>query len=65
MQKTKNTADRLVELKQKYELPLADLLIAAQVIENNGILITKDNDFDKIKEIEKINLNNQFNNQIL
>ncbi len=65
MQTTKNTADRLVELKQKYELPLADLLIAAQVIENNGILITKDNDFDKIKEIEKINLNNQFNNQIL
>ncbi|MEK6915934.1 MAG: PIN domain-containing protein [Nanoarchaeota archaeon] len=65
LQTTKNTADRLVELKQKYELPLADLLIAAQVIENNGILITKDNDFDKIKEIEKINLNNQFNNQIL
>jgi len=54
LQTTKNTADKLVELKQKYELPLADLLIASQVLENNGILITKDNDFKAINEIEKI-----------
>src|SRR3989344_4688224 len=54
LQTTKNTADTLVILKQRYELPLADLLIAAQTLENNGILITKDNDFKKIIEIEKI-----------
>src|SRR3989344_4254560 len=54
LQTTKNTADKLVELKRKYELPLADLLIASQVLENNGILITKDNDFKAINEIEKI-----------
>jgi predicted nucleic acid-binding protein len=51
---TKNTAEKLLILKQKYELPLADLLIAAQVMENNGILITKDKDFEQVEEIEKI-----------
>jgi predicted nucleic acid-binding protein len=54
MQTTKNTAEALVTLKQKYELPLADLLIAAQVLENNAILVTKDKDFNMIKEMEKI-----------
>ncbi len=50
---TKNTANFLVNFKQKYELPLADLLIAAQVEETNGVLVTKDNDFNMIEEIEK------------
>lgn len=54
LQTTKNTADKLVELKQKYELPLADLFIASQVMENNGVLVTKDKDFEQIKEINKI-----------
>ena len=54
LQTTKNTADNLVILKQKYELPLADLLIASQTLENNGILITKDKDFEQIKEMNKI-----------
>ena len=54
LQTTKNTADNLVALKQKYELPLADLLIASQTLENNGILITKDKDFEQIKEMNKI-----------
>ncbi len=51
---TNNTANFLVLLKEKYELPLADLLIAAQAIETNGLLVTKDKDFENIKEIEKI-----------
>ncbi len=54
LQTTRNTADKLVELKQKYELPLADLFIASQVMENNGVLVTKDKDFEQIKEINKI-----------
>ena len=54
LQTTVNTADNLVMLKQKYELPLADLLIAAQTIEHNGVLLTKDRDFKDIKEINKI-----------
>ena len=53
------TARILANLKYKYEsqgllMALADLIIAAQVIENNGILITKDKVFEKIEEINKI-----------
>ena len=56
---TNKTADILSDLKVKYDklgiaLSLADLLIASQVIENNLILVTKDKDFEKIKEIKKI-----------
>ncbi|MDP4039373.1 MAG: type II toxin-antitoxin system VapC family toxin [Candidatus Pacearchaeota archaeon] len=51
---TSKTADFLVLLKDKYELPLADLFIASQVMENAGILVTRDKDFGKIKETEKI-----------
>lgn len=51
---TKNTTDFLIKLKKSYELPLADLLIAAQTFENNAILITNDNDFKEINEIKKI-----------
>ncbi|MBI4163797.1 MAG: PIN domain-containing protein, partial [Candidatus Aenigmarchaeota archaeon] len=54
IQTTKTTAGILVWLKEKYELPLADLLIASQAIENQSVLITKDNDFDKIRELNKI-----------
>ncbi len=54
IQTTKTTAGILVWLKEKYELPLADLLIASQAIENQSVLVTKDNDFDKIKELNKI-----------
>jgi predicted nucleic acid-binding protein len=53
---TKSTSKYLADLKYKYDkkgllLPLADLLIAAQVIENNMTLITKDKDFERIEEI--------------
>lgn len=56
---TKSTAEILSDLKMKYDsvgesLPLADLLIASQIIENNLTLITKDKDFEKIKELKKI-----------
>jgi len=56
---TKNTASILADLKIKYDnlgisLPLADLLIASQVIENNLTLVTKDKDFEKINEIKRI-----------
>lgn len=54
LQTSNTTAEYLVLLKDKYELPLSDLLIAAQVIENNGVLITKDKDFEKIEELQKI-----------
>ncbi len=56
---TKKTADILSDLKIKYDnlgitLNLSDLLIASQVLENQLILVTKDKNFDKIKEIKKI-----------
>ena len=57
MQTTNITAEKLIYLKKNYELPLPDLLIAAQVLESNGTLITKDRDFEQIKEIKKIILN--------
>lgn len=54
IQTTKKTANNLVNLKQKYELPLADLLIASQTLETNGLLVTKDKDFERIDEIDKV-----------
>lgn len=51
---TKSTARILARLKETYELPFADLLIAAQVIENDGILVTRDKDFERINELRKI-----------
>ncbi len=59
VQTTKMTAQVLAGLKHNCEragksLPLADLLIAAQVIENGGILVTRDTDFERIRELRKI-----------
>lgn len=59
LQTTKATAQILSDLKHKYErqgkgLPLADLLIAAQVVESNGVFVTRDNDFSRIEELKKI-----------
>jgi len=56
---SKKTAEILADLRIKYErtgfsLPLADLLIAAQVIENNLVLVSLDKDFERIEEINKI-----------
>ena len=56
---TKKTADILSDLKIKYDLKgislsLADLLIASQVIENKQIMLTKDKDFERIEELNKI-----------
>jgi predicted nucleic acid-binding protein len=53
------TAEILSELKTEtdgkgYTLPLADLLIASQVIESNGVLVTRDSDFEKIERLKKI-----------
>lgn len=44
----------LVNLKEKYELPLADLIIASQTMENADTLVTSDKDFKMINEINKI-----------
>ncbi len=56
---TKKTALALATLKHKYEkrgiiLSLSDLLIASITIENNYVLVTKDNDFQPIEELQKI-----------
>ena len=56
LQTTSKTSSLLSELKDKYErkgllLPLAELLIAALVIENSMTLVTKDKDFEKIEEL--------------
>lgn len=53
------TSSILADLKYNYEkkgitLPLADLLIASLVVENNGVLVTTDRDFDKIEEVKKV-----------
>lgn len=51
---TNKTAENLVMLKDNYGLSLTDLFIASQVLEEKGILVTMDKDFEKIGEIEKI-----------
>ncbi len=56
---TKTTAAILSSLKYKYErlgkpVPLADLMIASQAIENNMTLITADKTFLEIEELQKI-----------
>jgi predicted nucleic acid-binding protein len=56
---TKKTAEKLADLKYKYGkkgiiMSLADFMISAQVIENNGTLVTKDRIFEKIEEMDKI-----------
>ena len=56
---TKQTAKILAELREKYDkkgvsFSLSDLIIAAQVYEGNHLLITKDNHFSQIEEINKI-----------
>ncbi len=57
IQTTNTTAEFLVLLKEKYNLSLTDLFIASQAMETNGVLVSKDGDFEKIEEIEKIVLN--------
>lgn len=54
LQTTKTTAEILSSLKERYELPLSDLFIAAQAIENSMVLVTKDRDFERIKELNKV-----------
>ena len=54
IQTTKVTAYNLVILRKNYELPLSDLIIAAHVWESKGILVTRDKDFERINEIDKI-----------
>ena len=51
---TNITAKNLSILKSKYELSLTDLMIASQVMEKKGVLVTRDKDFKVIDEIEKI-----------
>ncbi|MBI2671469.1 type II toxin-antitoxin system VapC family toxin [Candidatus Woesearchaeota archaeon] len=56
---TGKTATILSNLKYKYDkngiaISLADLLIASMVIENNFVFLTKDKDFEKITELNKI-----------
>ncbi len=54
IQTNNSTASFLVRLKDKYELSLTDLFIASQVMEHDYILVTKDRDFERIEEIEKV-----------
>ncbi len=56
---TKRTAEILSDIRIECELDgkmvqLADLLIASQVIENNGVLVTKDSGFNNIERLKKI-----------
>lgn len=58
LQTTKSTAKILAELKHKYykigkPLPLADLLIASQTIENSMTLVTRNK---HIKQVEKLDI---------
>ena len=54
---TQQTAEILAALRKSYkrkgvDLPVSDLLIAAQVKEHNLLLVTKDKDFKQIDEIK-------------
>jgi tRNA(fMet)-specific endonuclease VapC len=59
LEPTKKTAIILSDLKSKYDkmgkaLPLSDLLIASQAIEQNMTLVTRDRHFEEIQELKKI-----------
>ncbi len=59
LQTTKTTAAILADLKHIYDkkglmISLADLLTASLVLENNMTLLTKDKDFENIKELETV-----------
>jgi len=56
---TKETAEILSELNSKYQaqgvsLHLADLMIAAQAIEHNMTLVTRDDHFGRINELKSV-----------
>lgn len=56
---TKQTAEILATLKKNnkkngVDIPISDLLIAAQVKEHNLLLVTKDKDFKQIDDIKCI-----------
>lgn len=56
---TNLSAEILSDLKIKYEkrgipLPLADLLSASIVIDNNLTFLTRDKDFENLEELKKI-----------
>ena len=54
MHTTELTIKNLVLLREKYELPISDLIIATQTMEHGDTLVTKDKDFEQITEIDKI-----------
>ena len=59
MRPDKETAEILAELRYNYDKKClkvghGDLFIAAQAIQYNMILVTKDKDFQKIDELKKI-----------
>ncbi len=59
LEPSKRTAGILSDLKSKYEklgksFSLSDLMIASQVIENGMVLVTRDQHFKEIEELEKI-----------
>ena len=52
---TKQTARIISQLKHNHPtMTLADLMIAAQTIENDGFLVTSDKDFEQIKELRLV-----------
>lgn len=62
LQNSKKTAEICAQIRKKYEkkgltFSLSDLLIAAQVFENNLLLVTKDKDFERIDDVQKIIIN--------
>ena len=59
LETSKRTAEILANLRRKYDrkglhLPFADLFSASQAIENNVTLVTRDKDFERIEELNKI-----------
>lgn len=59
LQTTKTTAHVLAKLRAELEeegiaLPLADLMIASQVMEHNLTLVTRDGDFSRIHDLNAV-----------
>ena len=46
--------NKIVELRNTYRLKLPDAIVAATAIINNIVLVTADNDFKKVKELQLI-----------
>lgn len=48
--------NKIIQIRNTYRLKLPDAIIAASALMNNAILVTADNDFKKVRELELMSI---------